>query len=151
MRNFILVIFLSVFISFLNAQTLEKVIPKKQIEGLMYDEDQIKNAVEQYYIKGLKERNFSLIRTICINEAKLYGISTDSSLNISTLDQWSKKFDPKNPPFKTPEYEIKKIDFEGTAAQVKILFTVNGNTKIHDFLDLLKIEGQWRIVNIIDY
>jgi hypothetical protein len=51
----------------------------------------------------------------------------------------------------TLEYKIEKIDFAGTAAQVKILFIINGNNKIYDFLNMLKIDGSWRIVNIIDY
>jgi len=113
--------------------------------------DLIKEAVEQYYIRGLQTRDFTLIRTICINEARLYGVRKDSSLNETTLDQWSKRFDPDNPPFKSLEYNIQKIDFAGTAAQVKILFIINGNTDVYDFLNLLKIEGSWRIVNIIDY
>ncbi|HJN06153.1 MAG TPA: nuclear transport factor 2 family protein [Bacteroidales bacterium] len=113
--------------------------------------DIIKKAVEQFYIQGLQERNFTLIREICINEAKLYGVRSDSSIVITTLDQWSKNFDPDNPPFKTLEYKIEKIDFAGTAAQVKILFIINGNNKIYDFLNMLKIDGSWRIVNIIDY
>lgn len=129
----------------------EKGIQTNTAERSQFERDLIKDAVEQFYIKGLKERDFSLIRTICINESKLYGVRKDSSLNVTSLDQWSNKFDPQNPPFKSLDYKIKKIDFEGTAAQVKILFIINGNTEIHDFLNLLKIEGQWRIVNIIDF
>lgn len=75
----------------------------------------------------------------------------DNTLSVTTLDRWSKRFDPKNPPFKTLDYSIIKIDREGTAAQVKILFIVNGKNRVTDYLHLLKIEGTWRIVNIIDY
>jgi len=49
------------------------------------------------------------------------------------------------------EYEITKIDFEGTAAQVKIKFLVNDETTIYDYLNLLKVSGCWRIVDIKDY
>lgn len=111
----------------------------------------IKNAVEQFYVKGLKTRDFSLIRTICIKDAILYGVKTDKSLNVTTLDKWSERFDPNNPPFKSLDYQFKKIDSEGTAAQVKILFIINGKTEIYDYLNLLKIDDRWRIVNIIDY
>jgi Putative lumazine-binding len=121
------------------------------VEEIQNEEDLIKEVIEQFYIKGLQERNFDLIRAICINEAKLYGVRNDRSLNVTSLDQWSKNFNPDIPPFKTLDYKIKKIDIEGTAAQVKILFIIDNSEKIHDFLNLLKIENHWRIVNIIDY
>jgi hypothetical protein len=38
----------------------------------------------------------------------------------------------------------------GTAAQVKILFIVDGSRRVTDFLNLLKLKGRWRVVNIID-
>jgi putative lumazine-binding protein len=121
------------------------------VEEIQNEEDLIKEVIVQYYFKGLKERNFSLIRAICISETKLYGVRKDRSLNVTSLDQWSKNFNPDIPPFKTLDYKIKKIDIEGTAAQVKILFIIDNSEKIHDFLNLLKIENHWRIVNIIDY
>ncbi len=115
------------------------------------EENEITVAVEKLYIKGLQTRDFSLIRTICISETKLYGVRSDSSLNITTLEKWSKRFDPSSPPFKTFDYEILKVDFEGTAAQVKIKFILDNERIIHDYLNMLKIKGEWRIVNIIDY
>ena len=115
------------------------------------EKQQITDAVENYYITGLKIRDFSLIRTICINETKLYSVLPDGTLNTTTLEKWSKRFDPNSPPFKTFDYEILMVDFEGTAAQVKIKFVLDKERIIHDYLNLLKIEGNWRIVNIIDY
>lgn len=120
-------------------------------DAISKEKEQITTAVEQYYIKGLQTRNFSLIRTICINETKLYSVLSDSSLNTTTLDKWSKRFDPGSPPFKTLDYEILNVDFEGTAAQVKIKFILDHERIIHDYLHMLKIKGEWRIVNIIDY
>jgi len=108
-------------------------------------------VVESYYIKGLRTRDFSLIRAICVPEKILYGVKQNSELNITTLNIWSAKFDPSNPPFKNLDYEIGYIDFEGKAVQVKIKFIVNHHTIIYDYLNLLKIEGQWKIINIIDY
>lgn len=115
------------------------------------EKEQITVAVENYYIKGLQTRDFSLIRTICISETKLYSVLSDSSLNTTTLEKWSKRFDPSSPPFKTLDYEILKVDFEGTAAQVKIKFILDNERIIHDYLNILKIKGEWRIVSIIDF
>jgi len=114
------------------------------------DENKVKEAVEHDYIAGLKSRDFKLIERICIDEAKLYGVRADGSLGITTLEQWSRRFDPENPPFKSLESEITKIDLVGDAAQVKIRFVMDGR-EIHDLLNLLKVEGRWRIINIIDY
>lgn len=111
----------------------------------------IKNAVEGLYIKGLKERKFDLIANICIPEAKLMGVNRSNHLNVTTLKKWSKRFDPQNPPFKKLDYKIAKIDREGTAAQVKIKFLVDGKRKVTDYLHMLKIDNRWRIVNIIDF
>lgn len=115
------------------------------------DELLIEKAVEDLYIKGLQVRDFNLIRTVCIPEARLMSTGRDGRLHVTTLDTWSKRFDPQNPPFKHLDYSIVKIDREGTAAQVKILFIVDSNRRVTDYLHMLKLDGQWRIVNIIDY
>jgi hypothetical protein len=36
------------------------------------EENNVKEAVKNYYIKGLETRNFGLIKSICIAEAKLF-------------------------------------------------------------------------------
>ena len=111
----------------------------------------IKSAVEDFYIKGLKTRDFDLIRTVCVPEAKLMGARQNGELGVTTLDQWSARFDLANPPFQKLDYEIVKIDRVGTAAQVRIDFIVDSKTHVTDFLHMLKIKGSWRVVNIIDY
>ena len=90
------------------------------------EKEAVRKAVEDYYIKGLKTRDFSLITTICIPEARLYGIRSDNSLAETTLQSWSRRFDPQNPPFKTLTAEIIKTDVRGTAAQVAIRFVMDG-------------------------
>ena len=119
-------------------------------QDLMSEENKVKEAVENYYIKGLKTRNFALIKSICISEAKLYGVRPDGSLGITTLELWSRRFDPENPPFKSLDSEITRVDVAGTAAQVGIRFVMDGR-EIFDMLNLLQIKGRWRIVNMIDY
>ena len=115
------------------------------------EEMQIKRAVEDLYIKGLLSRNFSLITTVCIPQALLMSVDKEGKLRTTTIERWSKRFDPQNPPFKKLDYCIVKIDREGSAAQVKISFLVDSKRHVNDFLHMLKIEGKWRIVNIIDY
>jgi len=120
-------------------------------QNQLIEEKDIRLAVINLYIKGLQIRDFELIRDICITETKLMGINQNGQLNVTSLDKWSKRFDPENPPFKNLEYSILKIDREGTAAQVKVLFLVDSKNYVTDFLHMLKIEKKWKIVNIIDY
>lgn len=111
----------------------------------------VRKAIVDLYIKGLRIRDFDLIRALCIPETVLMSVGTDNKLHVTSLDRWSTRFDPKNPPFKTLDYSILRIDTEGTAAQVKILFIVDGKRRVIDFLNLLKLDGNWRVVNIIDF
>lgn len=115
------------------------------------EETLIRKAVEELYIEGLKVRDFKLIEGVCIPETKLMSIGRDGKFRITTLAQWSKRFDPANPPFKELDYCILKIDREGTAAQVKIRFVVDSSRKVTDYLNMLKVDGKWQVVNIIDY
>ncbi len=115
------------------------------------EEDDIRRAVEDLYIKGLQIRDFGLIRAVCIPETKLMGIDREGKLNVTSLDKWALRFDPENPPFEKLDHSITKIDRSGTAAQVKIVFLVNSQHYVTDYLNMLKIDGTWKIVNIIDY
>jgi hypothetical protein len=119
--------------------------------NLVDEERQIKQAVEDFYIKGLSIRDFSLITKVCIPQTLLMSADREGNLRTTTLERWSKRFDPQNPPFQKLDYCIVKIDREGSAAQVKISFFVDSKRHVTDFLHMLKIEGKWRIVNIIDY
>ncbi len=115
------------------------------------EEALIEQAVRDLYVRGLRTRDFDLIRSVCLPEAVLMGVRTDGSLTVTTLDDWSQRFDPANPPFRQLHSSIVKIDREGAAAQVKLLLLVDGETHITDFLQMLKVDGKWRITGIIDY
>lgn len=123
----------------------------QQLEGTpAMEEALVEQAVEEFYIRGLRMRDFDLIRAICLPEAVLMSVRSDGSLSVTTLDRWSQRFDPANPPFRQLQSSIVKIDREGTAAQVKILLLVDGERHVTDFLQMLKVDGRWRITGIID-
>lgn len=150
MKNLNIIIIVLLFLCY--PQVFSQEIDKTKIATSdVIEETEIRLAVEDQYIKGLQIRDFELIKAICIPEARLMGVNQNGQFNIRTLEIWSKRFDPENPPFKKLVYSILKIDREGTAAQVKILFLVDSRYYITDFLNMLKIEGRWRIVNIIDF
>jgi hypothetical protein len=114
-------------------------------------ERRVRNAVVDYYIKGLETREFSLIESICLPGALLQGSRATGELRTTDLPTWSKRFTPGRPPFESLSWEISKVDVAGGAAQVRIDFVVNGDTPVTDFLNLVRVEGRWRITNMIDY
>ena len=121
------------------------------IAGLANEDVLIERAVVELYIKGLQTRDFGLIEKVCLPETHLMSAGSDGEFHLTTLQKWSKRFDPASPPFNKLDYEIVKIDREGTAAQVKIAFTLDSSRHVTDFLHMLKLDGEWRIVNIIDF
>jgi len=115
------------------------------------EEELIEQAVNGHYIRGLRLRDFDLIRTVCVPEARLMSVGADGVLRVTTLEQWSRRFDPAHPPFQNLDADILKIDRVGTAAQVKIRFVVDSTREVVDFLHMLKVDDRWRVVNITDF
>ena len=113
-------------------------------------EREILRTVEELYVEGLRIRDFDRIRSICWPDTRLMGVRRDGTPNTTTLDEWSRRFDPDDPPFETLEHTIRSIHVAGTAAQVQIRFVIDGDRVITDYLQLLKIDDRWRIVHIID-
>ncbi len=87
----------------------------------------IKKVIIEEYIAGIIKRDFDLIRKICIPEVRLMN-ARRGKIYITSLEKWSKRFDPNNPQLRDCEAQILKIDREGTAAQVKILFKVSSES-----------------------
>lgn len=113
------------------------------------EDSRIGAVVEEFYVEGLRTREFHLIRSICIPQAVMMGVRGDGSLGVTTLDEWSARFDPDHPPFRILDHQIGSIDRTGSAAQVRIDFVMDGR-EITDYLQMLLIGGEWKIVNIID-
>ncbi len=145
-------LFRLIIVSILTLMFISPLISQdKSISSILSEKLEIKRVVENFYIKGLRIRDFKLIREVCIVDAKLMGVNRDKNLQVTTLDQWSKKFDPKKPPLKKLFAEVGKIDLVGTAAQVTLNLIINDKQKVTDYLNMLKIQNKWKIVNIIDF
>ncbi|MCP4573974.1 MAG: nuclear transport factor 2 family protein [bacterium] len=112
--------------------------------------DVIRTVVDEHYIRGLRTRDFSLITDLCVPEATLMTSNREGKLHVTTLETWSKRFDPENPPFTELNADIDRIDRTRDAAQVRIRFVIDGTREITDYLHLLKLDGHWRVVHIID-
>jgi hypothetical protein len=110
----------------------------------------IRDLVDDHYVRGLRVRDFSLITDLCAPEAVLMSSDREGKLQVTTLETWSQRFDPANPPFETLDADIDRVDRTRDAAQVRIRFVVDGEREITDYLHLLRLEGRWRVVHIID-
>ncbi len=151
-KNCLFFLFLFLVIGSLLLSPSHHAMAIQNVESNPVDEEmQIKKTVENLYIKGLISRDFSLITTVCVPQTLLMSADQEGKLHITTLERWSKRFDPQNPPFQKLDYCIVKIDRAGSSAQVKISFLVDSKRHVTDFLHMLKLEGKWRIVQIIDY
>ncbi len=105
---------------------------------------------EELYVRGLETRDFFLIRAACTPDALLLGVDGQGGLDRVRLDDWTPRFDPADPPFRELAFTIARVDQNGVAAQVRIDFVMDGDRLITDYLNMLRLRDEWRIVNIID-
>lgn len=113
------------------------------------------NEVEKYHITETVERYFKATQTgeskylsqAFHMDAKLKHIKEDGTLYEADLNHFSNYLDT-NGPMPVLETKILSIDTHETGASVKAQFTFNDFTYT-DYLNLLKIEGEWKIVDKI--
>ncbi|MBN3521500.1 nuclear transport factor 2 family protein [Algoriphagus lutimaris] len=109
------------------------------------DRDLIVNTV-QLYFEGMMERDKSKLEAAFIPEARLIGFRGEH-FTITSFESWAEgtsKGEPRNSiDFKN---EIVSIRVQGNAASVETELYWPG-IYYYDFLTLLKIDGDWKIVN----
>ncbi|MGC9780071.1 MAG: nuclear transport factor 2 family protein [Candidatus Heimdallarchaeota archaeon] len=112
----------------------------------------VEEAVSNY-MKGITERKFEYITKVWYDEAKMFGLTKGKKLLVTDHNIWKKDFKRQ---IKDPKYnktsELLSIDLIGTIASAKvktIIESSKGSVIYIDFLNLLKIEDSWQIVNKI--
>ena len=112
------------------------------------DEDAIRATV-QLYFDGMMNANPDALRTAFHPEARLIGNGSEGGIVIIPVERWADSWDGREPR-DTDRYmnRIVSVDIHGTAASVK---TELAWPDVHyvDYLSLLKIDGDWKIVNKI--
>ena len=116
------------------------------------DLEEITRAIN-YYIDGAIEQNFKTIFKGWHPDGKMMAQNEDKTLKIYDRSIWQQWYEnaEKNPNVKRTS-EIVNIDHHGIAANAKIKTIVEhpeGTTIFMDYINLLKIEGNWQIVNKI--
>ncbi|MBN7814069.1 nuclear transport factor 2 family protein [Algoriphagus pacificus] len=109
------------------------------------DREAISETV-QLYFDGMMMRDKAKLRQAFIPEARLIGYRGED-FTLTTFDTWAEatsKGEPRDPA--THKNEIVSIRVQGNAASVETELYWPG-IYYYDFLTLMKIDGQWKIVN----
>ena len=116
--------------------------------GSAAEEEAIRETVEAYF-DGMMQAKSDYLRRAFHSEARLIGIGRDGNAMIIPFDRWAQSWDGREPR-DVSKYTntIISTDIAGTAASVK---TDLEWPDVHyvDYLSLLKIGGEWKIVNKI--
>ncbi len=105
----------------------------------------------QYYFDGLKNRDPETLKKAFHAEAKLYSVGRDGTLIELTQARWHEMITPSaQSPAKTYEMTglVVSLEITGNAAAVKTIVEFP-RVQFTDYLSLLKINGEWKIVNKI--
>jgi hypothetical protein len=111
------------------------------------DRAMVKATVERY-LHGLKFNDTTDFHRAFWPDAKLLFIKRDGSLGQLSQAEWYRGFAASAGKEEEGTLEIVSIDVTGTAASVKVLETYATSVYI-DYLNLLRIGQDWRIVNKI--
>ncbi|MBL8149090.1 MAG: nuclear transport factor 2 family protein [Blastocatellia bacterium] len=109
------------------------------------EEDAVQIPIQNYF-KGQATGNPEYIRKAFHPDAKLFFIH-EGRYSQLTLDEFTARFNGKPAPDEMErKRSIEKIDISGNAAMVKLILKYPTVT-FTDYMSLLKIEGEWKIVN----
>ena len=112
------------------------------------EEEAIEAAVENYFA-GMMQGKPALLETAFHPESRLIGVAADGQAMIIPFESWAANWEGRAPrDLSTHVNKIVEIDFHGNAASVKTDL-VWPNVRYIDYLSLLKVDGEWKIVNKI--
>lgn len=112
------------------------------------DDAAVRGAVQAYF-EGMMTASPETLRRAFHPEARLIGTRDDGSLLVIPFEQWAGSWEGKRP-LGPDGYEnrIVQVDIHGDAASVKTELTWP-DVRYVDYLALLRVEGEWKIVNKI--
>ena len=111
-------------------------------------EDTAVRQTVQNYLHGLKHNDVESLKKAFYPEAKLLFVRKDKQLGQLTQEQWHKGFAASAGKEEKGDLSITSVDITGDAASVKVV-EVYDQSKYIDYLSLLKLNGEWKIVNKI--
>ena len=116
-------------------------------ETTLREEPRIRAVVERY-LHGLKFNDTVSFHAAFWPEAKLMWIKRDGSIGQITQAEWYKSFVANAGKEEEGTLGIESIDVSGNIASVKVL-EVYAKSVYVDYLNMLRVGDEWRIVNKI--
>ena len=111
------------------------------------DETLVRQTVNTY-LHGLKFNDVASLKKAFYPDAKLFFVKKDGTLGQLTQEQWYKGFEASAGKEEEGDLGIVSLDVTGNASSVKVLETYPHSTYT-DYVSLLKLGGEWKIVNKI--
>jgi protease I len=111
------------------------------------EEATVRQVVEQY-LYGLKHNDVESFKKAFWPDAKLFFVKKDGQLGQLTQAQWYEGFRESAGKEEKGDLKITAVDITGNAASAKVEEDYP-NSKYVDYLSLLKLSGEWKIVNKI--
>jgi hypothetical protein len=105
-------------------------------------------AVVERYLHGLKFNDVKSLEAAFWPDARLLFIKPDGTLGQFTQGEWYRMFSSSAGKEEEGDLRIATVDVSDNAASVKLLETYPKSVYI-DYLNLLRIGTEWRIVNKI--
>ena len=109
------------------------------------DEQAVRSVVERY-LHGLKFNDVSSLRSAFWPEAKLFFVKRDGSLGQLSQEEWYRGFVSSAGKEEEGDLRVATIEVVGDIASVKVVETYPKSVYV-DYLSLLRLKGQWIIVN----
>ncbi len=113
------------------------------------DEAMVRDTIANYLL-GLKFNDVDSLKKAFLPDAKLYFIKKNGSLGQLSQAEWYDGFKASAGKEEQGDLSIASVDITGNAAAVKV---EEDYPKSHytDYVSLLKMNGEWKIVNKIFY
>ena len=109
-------------------------------------EDALVRQTVETYLHGLKFNDVPSLKKVFYPEAKLLFVKKDGTLGQLTQEQWYKGFEASAGKEDEGELTVVATDITGKAASVKVR-EVYPTSVYTDYVSLLKLGTQWKIVN----
>jgi hypothetical protein len=118
-----------------------------QNDGKTADEMAVRQVVETY-LHGLKFNDVESLKKAFWPDAKLFFVKRDGQLGQLTQAQWYEGFAGSAGKEEKGELRITSVDITDNAASVKVEEDYPNSVYV-DYISLLKLNGEWKIVNKI--
>lgn len=105
-------------------------------------------AVVEAYLHGLKFNDVPSLRSAFWPDAKLLFVTRNGSLGQLSQEEWYKMFAGSAGKEEEGDLRIANVDITDNAASVKVIETYPKSIYV-DYLNLLRLNGKWIVVNKI--